>query len=1000
MIETFDTANDTSLTVRAPGQKSIWPISGWFGEYKSNMCYDEKNEMMMMMMVVMVIMMMMENHIFQNLIGWTCYTVVRVTPTTDEQVLALLGLAERAPGSGPGQGVQWWTPPRRNAPCDAMISPDSREEVIAVLGRLGLAHSVLHRDLQDSIEAVDEADSRERARRSTPNTRRQRGRRRQAIPFTSGVPALPYRTPSTLLLLVLKHPVLSAGRYQTRVDKELQPLLASRFAPGDAYINNQRYLDFEEIDTYITQLQLSHPNKVKLHLIGYSYEKRPMRVVHLSNCFECKYKAVWVDAGIHAREWIAPATALFALSQLAENETATAEMREHQDWYILPVANPDGYEFTHKKDRMWRKTRSNTSVPNCFGADPNRNFDFHWNVVGASNNPCSETYAGRHALSEIEAKNIRNFLWDNRERFKLYISYHAYGNFLLYPWGYTADNPSDWQLLKSVAEKVNAAMELAGSQPYTIGSSTQTLYAAAGGSDDWAKGVAGIPLSYTIELPGYDFGFQLPPRYIDEVARQSFEGLRVFAAEAKKFYLLGDLLSGSGASMARDRCRARSAVPAGALALARALAHALTVISLLHPEAAAGAGLLSDVVSYENHKVFRVVPSTHTQVTTLNQLLESAELDAWTKSRELDSPWDIMVNPLAAAELRRALQEHQIKWEVLIPDVAKTLQRRPSDPEVSSRSSSGTTGGARYLRYKEVVEYLDDLAKRYPERVTVKSIGKTSENRDLKVIQISSVRDAEADEARTARKAGGEAAAQAQEDKKTRPAVWIDAGIHAREWIAPATALYIIHQLVENATFTAGLTRDVDWHVLPLMNPDGYEYSHTTDRLWRKTRSKTWWGLGCAGADANRNFDFHWREVGASWSACSYTYAGSKAFSEPEARAVRDYLLANKDRMKMYLTYHSYGNDSLAKKANKAMVAAGSDPYTIGSSTNVLYAAAGGSDDWAKGVAGIELSYTIELPGGNGHGFDLPASYIPDVGRQQMELIKVFGKYVASLRKQ
>lgn len=58
--------------------------------------------------------------------------------------------------------------------------------------------------------------------------------------------------------------------------------------------------------------------------------------------------------------------------------------------------------------------------------------------------------------------------------------------------------------------------------------------AAAGGSDDWAKGIAGIALAYTIELPGYKFGFQLPTRYIDEVARQSFEGLRAFAGEVKR----------------------------------------------------------------------------------------------------------------------------------------------------------------------------------------------------------------------------------------------------------------------------------------------------------------------------------------------------------------------------------------------------------------------------------------------------------------------------------
>ncbi|XP_052122147.1 carboxypeptidase B isoform X2 [Frankliniella occidentalis] len=395
--------------------------------------------------------------------SYTNYTVLRVTPTTDEQVRTLRGLEDR--------GVQWWTPPRRNFPCDAMISPDKRNEVVGVFTSLQLQPTVLHQDLQE---------------------------------------------------------------YQARVDKELQPLLTSRFAPGDAYINNQRYLDFEEITTYIKELAANHPNKVRLHNIGFTHQKRNMTVVQLSNCFECKYKAVWVDAGIHAREWIAPATALFALSQLAENETSTAEMREHQDWFILPVANPDGYEFTHKKDRMWRKTRSNTSVPGCYGADPNRNFDFHWNEIGASSNPCSETYAGRKAFSEIEALNIRNFLYANKERFKLYISYHAYGNFLLYPWGYTADNPDDWKLLRSVAEKVNAAMVQAGSQEYTIGSSTQVLYPAAGGSDDWAKGVAGIPLSYTIELPGFDFGFQLPPSYIDQVARQSFEGLRVFAAEAKK----------------------------------------------------------------------------------------------------------------------------------------------------------------------------------------------------------------------------------------------------------------------------------------------------------------------------------------------------------------------------------------------------------------------------------------------------------------------------------
>jgi len=60
-------------------------------------------------------------------------------------------------------------------------------------------------------------------------------------------------------------------------------------------------------------------------------------------------------------------------------------------------------------------------------------------------------------------------------------------------------------------------------------------------------------------------------------------------------------------------------------------------------------------------------------------------------------------------------------------------------------------------------------------------------------------------------------------------------GIHAREWISSAVALYILRQLVENKSYRK-LVSDVDWYILPMINADGYEYSHTVDRLWRKSR--------------------------------------------------------------------------------------------------------------------------------------------------------------------
>ena len=61
---------------------------------------------------------------------------------------------------------------------------------------------------------------------------------------------------------------------------------------------------------------------------------------------------------MHAREWISIAVATYILSQLIEKNSTYPKLLENSDWIILPVANPDGYEFSHTTDRLWRKTRS------------------------------------------------------------------------------------------------------------------------------------------------------------------------------------------------------------------------------------------------------------------------------------------------------------------------------------------------------------------------------------------------------------------------------------------------------------------------------------------------------------------------------------------------------------------------------------------------------------------------------------------------------------------
>lgn len=191
---------------------------------------------------------------------------------------------------------------------------------------------------------------------------------------------------------------------------------------------------------------------------------------------------------------------------------------------------------------------------------------------------------------------------------------------------------------------------------------------------------------------------------------------------------------------------------------------------------------------------------------------------------------------------------------------------------------------------------------------------------------------------------------------------------------------------------------DYDFWFLPVVNPDGYEHTHTADRLWRKTRSR---GTFCNGVDPNRNYPVHWREVGASNFPCDETYAGPHSLSEPETKILAETLAKNQDRIKMYITLHSYsqllltpyGHDRVYPenwKALETVALAGVNAiyslrgtlYRYGPSAVVLYPASGGSDDFAYLNAKIKFSYTVELPDTGEHGFLAPPREIIPVGQE------------------
>ena len=165
---------------------------------------------------------------------------------------------------------------------------------------------------------------------------------------------------------------------------------------------------------------------------------------------------------------------------------------------------------------------------------------------------------------------------------------------------------------------------------------------------------------------------------------------------------------------------------------------------------------------------------------------------------------------------------------------------------------------------------------------------------------------------------------------------------------------------------------------MPLVNPDGLEYSIRFYRYWRKNRRFN--ADGSFGVDLNRNYGYSWGydDRGSSPIPSSDVYRGAEPFSEPETRAVRDFFFERDFRA--LVSYHSYSQvilypwgfttaptdrdgllESLAASMSNLMQPVNGRAYGFGRAGDSFYLTNGDTTDWAFGLAGIP-AYTIELP--------------------------------------
>ena len=188
-----------------------------------------------------------------------------------------------------------------------------------------------------------------------------------------------------------------------------------------------------------------------------------------------------------------------------------------------------------------------------------------------------------------------------------------------------------------------------------------------------------------------------------------------------------------------------------------------------------------------------------------------------------------------------------------------------------------------YKSYQESCDFLYQKQKEYPDLVRVESIGTTYENRDILLATISlDIKEA---------------------DKK--PALLYTGTIHAREWIGNELAIAFVDYLLKNYKknpYIYQTLKDSTLYIVPILNPDGFEYSRNHFSFWRKNRRNN--GDGTFGVDLNRNFSEGFKKI---TNTSSNVYGGPYPFSEPETRAIKEFV-DNHTNITIALDYHSQGN--------------------------------------------------------------------------------------------
>ncbi|KAM4693492.1 mast cell carboxypeptidase A-like [Discoglossus pictus] len=393
---------------------------------------------------------------------------------------------------------------------------------------------------------------------------------------------------------------------------------------------------------------------------------------------------------------------------------------------------------------------------------------------------------------------------------------------------------------------------------------------------------------------------------------------------------------------------------------------------------------------FDNEKVFQVIPKNDKEVNFLKYLDRVMQVDFWKPGSSKHIIPNIIVDFHTNAEdsetIRALFDQNGIDYRILFQNLQEVVDKQFKNDEQLQKGFDNVLG---YHSWEKIATWAYHVSIVNPELVSSTSIGKTYEGRPILLLKVGS-------------------------QKGNNKDIFMECGVHAREWISPAFCQWFVNEAIRTYGKDKIMTKlldNVNFHVLPVFNVDGYVWAWTHDRMWRKNRSPTP-NSKCIGTDLNRNFNVSWDTSDPEATECSDAYPGSSAQSEEETKAITSYISSRLSSMKAYISFHSCGQmlmypygytekeapnsdklKEIAKAALKDLSSLHGTNYTYGPVATTIYAVSGSSIDWAYDE-GIKYSFGFELRDDGSYCFLLPEYEIKPTCKETMLAVKRIASYV------